>query len=299
MNLNEVAIFVKIVETGSFVGAAGVLDMPKSTVSARLSSLEKRLGVTLIRRTTRKLHVTEAGERYFQECMQALSQITAAEEEVLQTQSEPHGPLKLTAPVDLGGTILPNIIQAFSKKYPQVNLEILLTDRTVDLIGEKIDIGIRTGTLKDSSLISKKLGTIYFAPFAGPKFLKNLGTLKSPKELENICTISFSPLGSHEWQLISNKEKLSVKMRKKTLVNDLGLIKSLAMTDLGIALIPTYLCTNEVKSGKLIRIFKNWRTEIRPVHFVYPSQKFVSPKIKAFIELAAPIIKESLESAEL
>lgn len=299
MNLNEVAIFVKIVETGSFVGAANVLEMPKSTVSARLSSLEKRLGVTLIRRTTRKLHVTEAGEKYFKDCMQALSQITAAEEEVLQTQSEPHGLLKLTAPVDLGGTLLPNIIHAFSKKYPQVNLEILLTDRTVDLIGEKIDIGIRTGALKDSSLISKKLGTIYFAPFAGPKFLKNLGPLRSPKELENICAISFSPLGANEWQLISNKEKFSVKMRNKTLVNDLGLIKSLAMTDIGIALIPTYLCTNEVKSGKLIRIFKNWRTEIRPVHFVYPSQKFVSPKIKAFIELAAPMIKESLESAEL
>ncbi len=299
MNLNEVAIFVKVVETGSFVGAANALEMPKSTVSARISSLEKRLGVTLIRRTTRKLHITEAGQLYYKECLEAISRITAAEEEVLHNQSAPQGPLRITAPVELGGTLFPAILSEFTKKYPLINVEIILTDRKVDLIEEKIDIGIRTGFLKDSSLIAKKLGTIYFAPFASPKFLKTAGPIKTPKDMEKLCTIAFAPLGTEEWHLLNNNQKQTIKIQKKTVVNDLNLTKSLAVSGMGIAIIPTFHCLPEVKAGKLVRILNNWRTEVRPVHFVYPSHKYVSPKIKAFIDFATDIIKQSLETAEL
>lgn len=299
MNLNEIAIFVKVVETGSFVGAARALNLPKSTVSARLSSLESRLGVTLIRRTTRKLHITDIGQKYYDECMQALSKIVQAEDEVFHNQSAPQGVLRITAPVELGGTLLPAVLNEFTKKYPLVSLEIILTDRTVDLLSENIDIGIRTGHLKDSSLIAKKLGTIYFAPFASPKFLKANSVPRTPKELEKLCSIVFSSLGTSEWLLLNNKEKQSVKLQKKTVVNDLNLIKSLAVSGLGVALLPTFYCLNEVKSGKLVRIMNNWKTEQRPVHFVYSSQKFVTPKIKSFIEIASEIIKENLNIAEL
>lgn len=157
MNLNEIAVYVKVVETGSFSGAAKALDMPKSTVSSWVSSLEKRLGVTLIRRTTRKLHITEAGQLYYKQCLAAISQIMTAEEEVSQGQTAPQGLLRITAPVELGGAILPSVIEEFGKKYPSVELEVILTDRTIDLVSEGIDIGIRTGNLKDSSLIAKKI----------------------------------------------------------------------------------------------------------------------------------------------
>lgn len=299
MNLNEIAIFVKVVETGSFIGAAKSLDMPKSTVSARLSSLEKRLGVTLIRRTTRKLHITDAGQLYYEQCLKAMSQIMAAEEQVSQNQATPHGLLRVTAPIELGGALLPSVIEEFNKKYPDVKLEIVLTDRTVDLISEGIDIGIRTGNLKDSSLIAKKLGMIYFAPFASPKYLKRNKEIKSPKDLEGHFTIPFTRSGSDEWNLIGTKDKQTVKIDKGLVINDLNLIKSLTISGMGISLIPTFLCYNEVKSGKLIRILNNWRTDLRPVHFVYPSQKFVTPKIKAFIAVATDIMKSQLEIAEL
>lgn len=299
MNLNEIAIFVKVVETGSFIGAAKSLDMPKSTVSARLSSLEKRLGVTLIRRTTRKLHVTDAGQLYYEQCLKAMSQIMAAEEQVSQNQATPHGLLRVTAPIELGAALLPPVIEEFHKQYPDVKLEIVLTDRTVDLISEGIDIGIRTGNLKDSSLIAKKLGMIYFAPFASPKYLKKNKEIKSPKDLEGHFTIPFTRLSSEEWNLVGTKEKQTVKIDKSLVINDLNLIKSLTISGMGISLIPTFLCYNEVKSGKLIRILNNWRTDLRPVHFVYPSQKFVTPKIKAFIAVATDIMKSQLEIAEL
>lgn len=299
MNLNEIAIFIKVVELGSFIAAANSLDMPKSTVSAKISSLEKRLGVTLIRRTTRKLHITDVGKKYFEECQKALSQIQTAEELVSEGQTTPHGLLKVTAPVELGSALLPLVVTEFNKKYPQVVLELILTDRTVDLIAEGVDIGIRTGTLKDSSLISKRLGNIYFAPFASPKYLKNNPVIKSPKDLEKFDSIVFSSLGTNEWQLMSGKEKQIVKPQKQTVANDLNLIKTLTISGMGVSLLPTFYCYNEVKTGKLIRILKNWQTDLRPVHFIYPSQKFVTPKIKAFIEVATNILKTNLEIAEL
>lgn len=299
MDLNEIAIFIKVVELGSFISAANFLDMPKSTVSAKISSLEKRLGVTLIRRTTRKLHITDIGKRYYEECQRALSQIQVAEEQVSEGQTVPHGPLKVTAPVELGGALLPLVITEFNKKYPQVILELILTDRTVDFIAEGIDIGIRTGTLKDSSLISKRLGNIYFAPFVSPKYLKNNPPIKMIKDLEQRCSIVFSSLGAHEWQLMNGKEKQTIKPQKRMVANDLNLIKTLTISGMGVSLLPTFLCYNEVKTGKLIRILKNWQTDLKPVHFIYPSQKFVTPKIKAFIEVATGILKKNLEVAEL
>jgi DNA-binding transcriptional LysR family regulator len=299
LNLNEIVIFVKIVEVGSFIGAARALDMPKSTISAKLTSLEKRLGVTLIRRTTRKLHITDGGEAYYNQCLKALAQIMAAEEQVTQNQSAPHGQLRLTAPVELGAAILPPVIEEFSRIYPDVNLDIILTDRAVDLVEEGIDIGIRAGHLRDSSLISKRLGTIYFAPFASAKYLRRNKEPKTPKDLEGHCVITFSPLGSEEWQLVSQREKQTVQIKKRLVTNDLHLIKALTVSGMGISLIPTFLCYQEAKTGKLIRVLENWRSETRPVHFVYPAQKYVSPKIKAFIDVATGLLKKHLEITEL
>lgn len=296
MNLNEIAIFVKIVETGSFIGASLALEMPKSTVSSKLSTLEKRLGVTLIRRTTRKLHVTEAGKTYYDQCLKAIDQIIAAEEQVTESQASPRGLLRITAPVELGEVILPSIICEFSRKFPKVDLELILTDRTVDLVAEGIDIGIRAGELKDSSLIAKKLGSVYFATFASPKYLKNQGSPKTPKDLENHNCILYNPQGSGEWKLLGAKEERAIGLKKHIVINDFNLIKSLSIMGVGVALLPTFLCSDEVKSGKLIRILGNWKSNIRPVHFVYPAQKFVTPKLRAFIDVANDVVKHNLQN---
>lgn len=298
MDLNEINIFVKVVEIGSFIGAAQALDIPKSTVSAKVSSLEERLGVTLIKRTTRKLHITDVGQEYYEQCRNALVQINEAEKQVTVDQSIPSGLLRLSAPSELGNALLPSLILEFKKKYPQVNLEVILTDRNVDFIAERIDLGIRVGVLKDSSLIAKKLGNIYFAPFVGPKYLKNHPTPKTPQDIEQHHTIIFSPIGE-KWEFNSQKNSQVVKVNCTTEINDLNLIKSLTAAGLGIALLPTFLCLNEAKSGKLVRILKKWRSQERPVHIIYPSQKFVSPKIRAFIDLATDTLKASLETAEL
>lgn len=300
MNLNEIAIFVKIVESGSFIQAAKLLEMPKSTVSARLSSLEKRLGLSLIRRTTRQLHLTEAGKIYYAQCLKALSDIAVVEEELLSAHQSPRGLLKITAPVDLGEVLFPYVLPQFKQEYPDVGVEIFLTDKMVDLVASGMDLGLRTGHLQDSSMISKQLGQLYFAPFASPHYLKNHPALKEPRDLlTDHALIHFSPLLNNQWPLIKEKEKEKlekevVKIEKKMVMNDLHLIKSLCVAGQGVALLPTFLCYEEIKKGQLVRVLKEWRTEPRPVQFVYHAEKFVTARVKAFLQMATPIFKKHL-----
>lgn len=299
MDFNEVAIFIQVVQEGSFSQAARKLGMPNSTVSAKVSSLEKRLGVTLIQRTTRKLNITPAGVAYFKRCIQGMEEIKAAEAEIANAQGEPQGLLRLTAPSELGSSILPSIISQYSKKYPKARVELLLTDRRVDLLSENVDLAIRAGELKDSSLIAKRVGTIYFAPFASPKYLKSKGTPVHPKELRNHSCLQFTPFGVDEWKMTGLKGSLNVAVPGKILINDMLALKKMAMSDDGITFLPTYFCYPEVQSGKLIRILPEWRSHLTPIHFVYPAQRFVTPKLSAFIALAADIVKKSFEDCEI
>src|SRR5215469_2150739 len=135
MNLDDIAVFVRVVEAGSFSAAARRLGMPKATVSARVARLEKRLGLSLIQRTTRKLRVTDAGDEYFRHCAEAIREVEVAEAALQSTSGKPSGVLKVTAPADLGHTLLPRIVHAYAARYPDVSMELLVTNRVVDLVG--------------------------------------------------------------------------------------------------------------------------------------------------------------------
>lgn len=291
MDLNEIAIFIKVVQLGSFIQASKALGIPNSTVSSKISSLEKRLGVTLIQRTTRKLSITDVGQAYYKRCLTGLEEIKTAESEISSIQGEPSGLLRITAPADLGRSILPEIISKFTDKYPKVSVETLLTDRRVDLLSEGVDLAIRAGVLKDSTLIAKKLGSSYFVPVASPKYVKQHGQPSHPREIKDHLVIHFPPMGTNEWRLFSPKGGFSATIRPRVIINDLYANYDLAMRGDGIALVPAYMCHKEILSKKLIRVLPEWRTSVNPVHFVYPGQKFVSPKLSSFITFAQPYIK--------
>jgi DNA-binding transcriptional LysR family regulator len=295
MDLNEVAVFIKVVQAGSFSRAAKLLGMPNSTVSSKVSSLEKRLGTTLIQRTTRKLNITPAGQSYFKRCIQGLEEIEAAEVEIASIQGEPQGLLRITAPNELGSSVLPNLISDFVSRFPKVRVEILLTERRIDLLAEGVDLAIRAGELKDSTLIAKKVGAVYFALLASPKYLKNKGEPTHPRELRQHQCIQFTPLGVDEWKLSGPKGALNVAVPGRVMVNDMTMVKILAVRGDGIALLPSHFCHAEIVSGKLVRILPDWRTGLNPVHFVYPAQRFVTPKLSAFIAFATDVIKQSFE----
>lgn len=299
MDFNEVAIFIKVVQEGSFSHAAKKLGMPNSTVSAKVSSLEKRLGITLIQRTTRKLNITPAGQAYFKRCMIGLEEIKAAESEIASVIGEPQGLLRITAPTELGSSILPSIISEYTKKYPKARIEVILTDRRVDLLSENVDLAIRAGELKDSSLIAKRVGTVYFAPFATAKYLKQKGNPTHPRDLKQHMCLQFTPVGEDEWKMTSSKGSLNVPIPGRVMINDMAALKKMALMDDGITFLPTYFCYTEVKNKQLIRILPEWRSHLSPVHFVYPAQRFVTPKLSAFISLATDAVKKSFEDCEI
>lgn len=298
MDFNEVAIFIKVIQKGSFTGAALALDMPKSTVSTKISNLEKRLGASLITRSTRKIRLTPAGEAFFLRSTKAIDEITAAEIAVRSENVEPQGRFKITAPVDIGNTILPGLAALFLKKFPKVQLDILLTDRRVDFLEDDVDLAIRAGQLKDSSLIAKKVGEVVFKIFAAPKYLKENGEPSNLKDLSNHTCVHFTPLSSEGWQLLNGKRSASVSLTKKIVVNDMGLAHSLAVEGVGIALMPSFLCDSELRAGKLVPILKDWTTEIAPLHFVYPAQKYVPSVIKAFIEISSISLRSRFKFVE-
>lgn len=298
MDLNEIAIYIKVVESGSFTKAALQLGMPKSTVSLKISELENRLGISLIKRTTRKLFVTEEGRFFYEQARPGLDKIRMAQDEIMKGLSEPQGMLRITAPVELGNVILPKVIEKYRQRYPKVTFELHFSDRRVDLVGEGFDLAIRAGHLKDSSLMAKKVGEAYFAPFATQGYLNKKGTPVQPKDLLKHDCLQFKSAGWESWKLVSGKQIIDVPIESKIEVNDLNALKSLAVKGMGVAMLPTFMCGLEVKGGQLVRLMDKWKTNMVPIHFVYPGSKNTSPKVSSFIELGTDVVKGYLNNLE-
>lgn len=286
-NLDAIAVFVKVVQAGSFTAAARQLKMPNTTVSAKVASLERALGVTLLQRTTRKLSVTQAGEAYFRRCVRGLEEIEAAETEAVSSRSEPQGTLKITAPVDIGHTLLPPLVQAYLRKHPKTAVELLVTNRVVDLVGEGVDVAIRAGELEDSTLIARKFVSARMDFFASPAYLKRQGTPKEPKELTEHAILRFSEQPDVlTLQALEGKTSVQVRHQGRVSVDDLETLKILTVLGEGIAAFPRFLAEAEIRTGKLVPVLPKWCGAMGHFSLVYPAQKFVSPKVQAFLDLA-------------
>lgn len=286
MDFNEAAVFVKVVQAGSFSAAARQLGLPTSTISTRISRLEKRLGITLLQRTTRRLSLTEAGTVYFHHASQGLGYMLEAEAAVDEARQQPQGRLKVTAPADLGDSLLANLVERTQRELPALMFELLLTDRYVDLVAEGVDVAIRTGELRDSSLVAKSLGTIRWALFASRDYLAQSTPLAAPQDLHDHHCLQFTPMGRDVWHLNNNHNSLSIPVQSRTMANSIGVVKSMAMNGQGVALLPTFVCKQGLASGDLLRVLPDWQGKADPVHLVYPQQRFMPPKLRAFLDLA-------------
>jgi DNA-binding transcriptional LysR family regulator len=291
--LDDIAVFVKVVQAGSFTQAARLLAMPITTVSAKVAHLEKRLGITLISRTTRKLSITQAGESYFRKCVLALKEIQAAEEEVTSNLKEPQGTLKITAPVDMGHILLPPIVQTLLKKFPKIKVDLVITNRVIDLVSEGIDIAVRAGELEDSSLICKKFVSSHMNFFASPQYLKKHGTPSNPKDLEKHQLIGFSE-EMENGRTVNLQPKASFRVESRIVADDLETVKAFTLLGEGIGVFPRFICEEDIARGKLIMVLPKWWLGSSHFSLVYPAQKFVSPKIQAFIQVASEMTSKSL-----
>jgi DNA-binding transcriptional LysR family regulator len=291
MDLDAIAVFVKVVEAGSFSGAARLLKMPKTTVSAKVAALEKRLGTILIQRTTRKLSVTEAGEHYFRHCANAVREIELGEAALLATQDTPSGLLKVTSPIDLGHTLLPKIVHAYLEQYPGTSVELNLSNRISDLVGEGIDLAIRAGKLEDSSLIAKRFMPITITLWASPAYLERAGSPAHPRELPKHLLIALSAMRT---TILNNgKASVQVAIDSRVLTDDFEAVKAMVIAGEGIGWLPDFIVGDAVAAGTLLPVLPHWKTEdVGGFHFVYPSKKYASPKVQAFIATALAMVAE-------
>ncbi len=287
-DLNSTMFFVKVVLAGSFTKAATLLGVPKSTVSDKVAQLEKKLGVTLLTRTTRKLKLTDVGEEFFRKAEQGISQLQSAGEEAAQAQKTPTGTLRLTGPAELifFGNML-DAIAEYRSKFPQVKVEIDFTDRMVDMVSEGFDIAIRAGDLPDSGLRAKRLGVSNMILVASDRYLRKAPTLTKPKDLrEHLCLRYIDPPSDDVWMLYSKQGKSAkVQIPISLSGNSYSALRALAVSGQGIALIPNTLCQAELAEKKLTRVLPDWATENVPLHLVYPGQRFSSPKVREMLPL--------------
>jgi DNA-binding transcriptional LysR family regulator len=283
MDLNELLVFAKVVQAGGFTAAARGLRMPKSTVSRKVSELEERVGAQLLQRTTRKLRLTEVGRAYYEHCARIVAEAEAAELAVTRLQAAPHGLLRVTAPLSIN--LLGPIVAEFMKSYPEVQLELVCTDRAVDLVEEGFDVAIRAGKLADSSLIARRLGIIERLVVAAPSYIKTRGAPKSPKELEkHDCLLFGAGRDGNTWSLHTGNRSVEVAIHSRLVVNEPDMLRAVTLAGGGVALLPNILCTTDLSTGRLQRILPDWASPGAPVHAVYPSTRHHSPKVTAFVD---------------
>lgn len=292
MDLNEISAFISIVQAGGLSKASEQTGLPKSTLSRKLALLEQRLGITLLQRTTRKITLTKAGEEYFRQCASLLGQLTEVEKAVAAEQSEPRGIIRFTAPVESGPLVLAPILRRFCERYPKVSLDLVFTDRIVDLVGEGFDVALRATNMRDSSLKAKKIWHEEFILVASRSYLKKFGIPKTVKDLPAHRVIGFSPnREALTWKLKGPDGKKEISLHEYIRTNSLPNCRALALEGLGITLISKFLVCSDLRSGKLEEVLPGWTAERGELALVYPNQKYVSPKTRAFVDFMSEELK--------
>lgn len=283
MDLNELFVFTKVVQAGSFIKAARELEMPKSTVSRKVSALEERLGARLLQRTTRTLSLTDVGQTYYGYAVRVVAAAEEAEVAVTQMQAAPRGPLRVTMPLNFAHLGL--AVSTFLERYPEVQLELVCADRVVDLISEGYDVAVRVGNLADSGLIARALGTLERYLVASPAFLKREGTPQRPQDLERMdCIVFGAEPARATFTLKRGAKTAKVGVTPRLVVNDFEFLEQAVSAGLGIAMLPSFRCNAALASKKLVRVLPAWSSPHASIHAVYASTRHLSPKVKAFVD---------------
>lgn len=290
-DLNQIRNYVRLVQAGSFTKAAQVLKQPKSRVSRHLASLEKELGMQLVYRTTRQFQLTETGKVFYERARGLIEGLESLSSELVETTSEVSGLIKITAADDIGVKQLPPILEEFSRLYPQVRFEVLLSQSYVDLVKESVDVAVRIGQLKDSSLRGRRVGTVKNIFVATPGLLERYRQWEDLESLETLPFVGMSTMKIEFWRGADPKKHL-IKPKMSFSSNNPGFLLEMALLGKGVAFIPEFLCLPYIQTGRLIHMHKTVHGAEVPVSLVTPEQKEIPQKIKKFTEFAGKKLKE-------
>jgi DNA-binding transcriptional LysR family regulator len=287
--LEEMETFVRVVETGSISGTAERLGITKSAISRRLADLEERLGVQLLRRTTRKLNLTDTGRSYYDRCQRILADVEEAEHAVSEEHSELRGRLRVAVPLSFGLLHLAPAIDDFLRLHPDVQFDLDFNDRQVDLLTEGFDLALRIADLADSSLIARRLAPIHMVVCASPDYLKSNGTPVMPDELVQHACMTYSNAADPEtWCYRSAQGKQgSVRVRSCLQANNGEFMCQAAIAGHGIVLQPTFIVWKYIKQDRLIPILSDYEWPGVNAYAVYPQTRHLSRRVRAFIDFLA------------
>jgi len=285
IDLNDIAVFVKVAQFGSFSRAAHSLGMPVSTVSRKVTALEEQLGVALLQRTTRKLSLTAQGRAYFHQCSEPLAQLSDAEQALTETRTKPEGLLKISVPVILGQEAFYAFVSDFLKTYPGIQVDLFVTNLFLDLIAENIDVGIRFGELKDSTIVAQRLGKSVRYLVAAPDYLKDKALPSKPEDLkDHQCVLLNGRNNEAEWHLVNGRKSIKLHVSGPVSSRDFEAVSAFTYRGHGIGLLPSTYCDAQIERGDLIRLLPDWSSPEIFVHAVYPTRRFLPSRLQVFLE---------------
>lgn len=279
-------VFCKVIEVGSFAGAAERLDLSTSAVSRQIAQLENLLNARLLNRTTRRLSLTENGRAYYERCQQLLADLAETEEMVSTHTANPRGTLRLTAPISFGATHLAPALGEFARGYPDMQFDIVLADRLVDLVEEGIDLAIRIGTLGSQNLVARRIGSTRSLLCASPDYIARRGAPSTPEDLaSHDCLIYAYAADPYLWRFErpGEAERL-VRVQGSIHANNGTVLGEMAAAGLGITRAPDFILGPLVKEGRLQPLLPDWPAIALPISAVYPSRKHLSAKVRSFVE---------------
>lgn len=284
-DLNAALLFVHVVDAGSFRGAARALGVPKSSVSRKVSALEEKLGARLLQRTTRRLGLTDIGRTYYQHASTAVAALAEAESAVAEQERAPRGLLRVSTSVNVGLNFLPPIVNEYLDRYPDVEVSLDLSDRMVDLVQERFDLAIRAGPLPDSTLVAHRLGSAPMRVYGSPAYLARRGRPTKPDDLGTHECLAFGAATSMSWTFGVGRGVREIKVKGRLATNNLAILQEAAIAGLGLARLPETLAHAAVEAGALESVLDHFEPPHALLHAVYPSARFVPPKVRAFVEV--------------
>ena len=285
LETSAIAVFASVVKHSSFARAAEEQGMTPSGVSRVISRLEEHLGVRLLQRSTRRMSLTETGSVFYQRSLQILHDLDEAEVEASAASLQPRGLLRLSVPVVFGRQYIAPLLQPLREKYPELSIELMLSDRFVDLIEEGVDLAVRIGTLTDSRLIAKRLCANRRLLVASPDYLKRCGTPQTAADLEEHQCLVFTALDRpHHWRLIGPEGPVTVAATGPVVCNNGEALTEVAKSGLGIALGATFSVSSALLSGELVRVLPDYEFEATAIYAIYPSTRQLSRKVRATLD---------------
>jgi len=284
--LQSMRVFAKVVEQGSFVGAAQVLDMSNAVVTRLVADLENHLGIRLLHRSTRRMALTEPGQAYLERVRQILDEIDEAEAAASVLSSNPAGTLNIYSQIGFGQTQLARLLPLYSKQYPDVQLDVTLSDRTVDLIEEGFDVGVFSVNQKfDASMVARQLGIAEVLLCASPAYIAEHGVPQVPEDLAQHSCLNFSLEHlRHHWTFQSDQGTSIIPITSKVMSNNTDLLRHCLLAGMGIGMRTSYTLGDDMVAGRVVRVLPDYQINKVAVRLVYPSRRLLSAKVRSFVD---------------